>query len=66
MVTYEDRRAVDRVVVATQSTVAAEALPDVRDGGRRTYLAGEYTEWSSIQGAIKSGREAAAAVLEDL
>ena len=43
-----------------------DSLPDVRDGGRRTYLAGEYTEWSSIQGAIKSGREAAVAVLEDL
>jgi len=43
-----------------------DSLPDVRDGGRRTYLAGEYTEWSSIQGAMKSGREAANAVLEDL
>lgn len=42
-----------------------DSLPDVRDGGRRTYLAGEYTEWSSIQGAMKSGREAAEAVLED-
>jgi len=43
-----------------------DALPDVRDGGRRTYLAGEYTEWSSIQGAMESGRKAAGAVLEDL
>ena len=43
-----------------------DSLPDVRDGGPRTYLAGEYTEWSSIQGAMKSGREAAEAVLEDL
>ncbi len=42
-----------------------DSLPDVRDGGRRTYLAGEYTEWSSIQGAIKSGRTAAEAVLAD-
>ena len=42
-----------------------ESLPEVRDGGRRTYLAGEYTEWSSIQGALKSGRLAAEAVLED-
>ncbi|MFQ3475405.1 FAD-dependent oxidoreductase [Halonotius sp. F2-221B] len=42
-----------------------ESLPDVRDGGRRTYLAGEYTEWSSIQGAMASGRAAAQAVLED-
>lgn len=43
-----------------------DSLPDVRDGGRRTYLAGEYTEWSSIQGAIESGRKAAEAVLADL
>jgi len=42
-----------------------ESLPTVRDGGRRTYLAGEYTEWSAIQGAMKSGREAARAVLDD-
>ena len=42
-----------------------ESLPDVRDGGRRTYLAGEYTEWSSIQGAMESGRNAARAVLDD-
>ena len=42
-----------------------ESLPAVRDGGRRTYLAGEYTEWSAIQGAMKSGREAARAVLDD-
>ncbi len=42
-----------------------ESLPGVRDGGRRTYLAGDYTEWSSIQGAMESGRKAAQAVLED-
>ncbi|MEM4782317.1 MAG: FAD-dependent oxidoreductase, partial [Halalkalicoccus sp.] len=30
------------------------------------YLAGEYTEWSSIQGALESGRTAADAVLADL
>lgn len=42
-----------------------ESLPAVRDGGRRTYLAGEYTEWSSIQGAMESGRKAAHAVLDD-
>jgi phytoene dehydrogenase-like protein len=42
-----------------------ESLPTVRDGGRRTYLAGDYTEWSSIQGAMASGRKAAEAVLAD-
>ena len=42
-----------------------ESLPTVRDGGQRLYLAGEYTEWSAIQGAMKSGRTAAQAVLND-
>ncbi|MGM0592467.1 MAG: NAD(P)/FAD-dependent oxidoreductase [Halobacteriota archaeon] len=42
-----------------------DRLPDVRAAGERTYLAGDYTAWSSIQGALKSGREAAEAVLED-
>ncbi len=41
-------------------------LPGVRAPGGRTYLAGDYTTWSSIQGAMRSGREAAAAVREDL
>lgn len=41
-------------------------LPDVRDPDSGVYLAGDYTEWSSIQGAMKSGRVAAEAVLEDL
>ncbi len=30
------------------------------------YLAGEYTEWSAIQGAMASGRRAADAVLEEV
>jgi phytoene dehydrogenase-like protein len=41
-------------------------LPDTRDPERGVYLAGDYTEWSSIQGALKSGRVAAEAVVEDL
>ncbi|MFC6906065.1 NAD(P)/FAD-dependent oxidoreductase [Halalkalicoccus tibetensis] len=41
-------------------------LPDVREPGGPVYLAGDYTEWSSIQGAMKSGRVASEAVLEDL
>ncbi|ADJ15803.1 NAD(P)/FAD-dependent oxidoreductase [Halalkalicoccus jeotgali] len=40
-------------------------LPDVRDPEGPVYLAGESTQWSSIQGAIESGRVAAEAVLED-
>ena len=43
-----------------------ETLPDSRDAGGRTYLAGDYTRWSSIQGAMRSGRDAAEAVVEDL
>ncbi|RKD95446.1 NAD(P)/FAD-dependent oxidoreductase [Halopiger aswanensis] len=41
-------------------------LPDARDPVGPVYLAGDYTQWSSIQGAMDSGREAAKAVLEDL
>ncbi len=41
-----------------------EGLPDVDDPDGAVYLAGDYTEWSSIQGALRSGRRAAAAVLE--
>ncbi|ELY94324.1 amine oxidase [Natrialba chahannaoensis JCM 10990] len=43
-----------------------ERLPDVRDPEGPVYLAGDYTRWSSIQGAMESGRQAARAVLEDL
>jgi len=41
-------------------------LPGHRAPGGRTYLAGDYTAWSAIQGAMRSGREAAEAVLQDL
>ncbi|WP_117592128.1 NAD(P)/FAD-dependent oxidoreductase [Haloprofundus halophilus] len=43
-----------------------ETLPDVDDPDGWVYLAGDYTEWSSIQGAMESGRKAARAVAEDL
>jgi phytoene dehydrogenase-like protein len=36
---------------------------DAPDGG--VYLAGDYTEWSSIQGAMVSGRRAARQALQD-
>ncbi|WP_138006975.1 NAD(P)/FAD-dependent oxidoreductase [Halalkalirubrum salinum] len=42
-----------------------ESLPDVRSPDGRCYLAGDYTRWSSIQGAMESGQVAANAVLED-
>ncbi|QLK25856.1 FAD-dependent oxidoreductase [Natrinema zhouii] len=43
-----------------------EGLPDVRDPAGPVYLAGDYTRWSSIQGAMESGREAAKAAIDDL
>ncbi|QFU83285.1 NAD(P)/FAD-dependent oxidoreductase [Natronorubrum aibiense] len=43
-----------------------DRLPDARDLEGSVYLAGDYTRWSSIQGAMESGREAAQAVLEDV
>jgi len=42
-----------------------ETLPEARAPGGSTYLAGDYTAWSSIQGAMRSGREAARAVERD-
>ncbi|TKX72362.1 FAD-dependent oxidoreductase [Halorubrum sp. GN11_10-6_MGM] len=41
-------------------------LPDVDDPEGPVTLAGDYTEWSSIQGALESGRKAAAAAREHL
>ncbi len=41
-------------------------LPDARDPAGPVYLAGEFTRWSSIQGALESGKRAADAVGEDL
>ncbi|WP_248897369.1 NAD(P)/FAD-dependent oxidoreductase [Haloplanus halobius] len=40
-------------------------LPDARDPAGDVYLAGDYTAWSSIQGAMRSGREAAEAIRTD-
>lgn len=43
-----------------------ERLPSMRAPGDGLFLAGEFTEHSSIDGAIASGRAAASAVLEAL
>ena len=40
-------------------------LPTVREPGGDVYLAGDFTRWSSIQGALASGRDASEAVLAD-
>ena len=42
-----------------------EGLPDARDPEGPVYLAGDYTQWSAIQGALASGRVAAQAVEDD-
>jgi protoporphyrinogen oxidase len=39
-------------------------LPAVDDPEGAVYLAGDYTQWSAIQGAMESGRAAADAVYE--
>jgi phytoene dehydrogenase-like protein len=41
-------------------------LPESRAPAGAVYLAGDYTAWSGIQGAMRSGREAAEAVADDL
>ncbi|SNZ04622.1 Phytoene dehydrogenase-related protein [Natronoarchaeum philippinense] len=43
-----------------------DELPGVDDPDGRCYLAGDYTRWSSIQGALESGRDAAQTALSDL
>jgi phytoene dehydrogenase-like protein len=62
-----ERRHVDRIEFAqfAQPPGFQASLPDVRDPDGRVYLAGDYTRWSSIQGALESGRVAAEAVAAD-
>jgi phytoene dehydrogenase-like protein len=62
-----ERLATDRIEFAqfAQPPGVHDDLPDARDPDGPVYLAGDYTAWSSIQGAMRSGREAAAAVEED-
>jgi phytoene dehydrogenase-like protein len=43
-----------------------DRLPDVRAPGGNVYLAGEFTEASSLNAAMQSGRKAATAVARDL
>ncbi|MFC6717988.1 NAD(P)/FAD-dependent oxidoreductase [Natrialbaceae archaeon GCM10025810] len=60
----------DRIAFAqfAQPPGIHERLPRVRAlaSAGPIYLAGDYTRWSSIQGALESGRRAARAVVEDL
>ncbi|WP_312909527.1 NAD(P)/FAD-dependent oxidoreductase [Natronosalvus caseinilyticus] len=72
---YPDRRFDDLETVHTERIPFAQfaqppgihdELPGPRAPNGRCYLAGEYTRWSSIQGALESGRRAALAVRVDL
>ncbi|WP_302082429.1 NAD(P)/FAD-dependent oxidoreductase [Salinibaculum rarum] len=58
--------ATDRIDVAQfdQPPGFRSSLPSVDDPEGPVFLAGDYTEWSSIQGAMKSGRTAALAATE--
>ncbi|WP_267161619.1 NAD(P)/FAD-dependent oxidoreductase [Halovenus salina] len=58
----------DRIPFAqlSQSPGFRGAWPAVDTPEGPVYLAGEYTEWSAIQGALDSGREAAEAVRVDV
>jgi len=68
---YPDRSFDDLDVLATDRIPFAQfdqppgrhaSLPRADDPAGPIYLAGDYTHWSSIQGALRSGREAAQAV----
>ena len=63
-----DSLATDRIEFAQfdQPPGIHDTLPDARAADGRVYLAGDYTRWSAIQGALESGRLAARAVDEDL
>lgn len=70
---YHDRQfdslevlATDRIAFAQfdQPPGVHDTLPAVDAPSGRCYLAGDYTRWSSLQGALASGQDAAAAVRE--
>lgn len=58
---------VDRIEFAqfAQAPGFRESLPAVDAPEGPVYLAGDYTRWSSIQGALESGKRAADAVLAE-
>ncbi len=62
-----ERVAVDRVEVAqfAQPPGFRASVPDVDDPAGPVYLAGDYTRWSALQGAMESGRRAAVAAVDD-
>lgn len=67
---FTQMEVVDTVRVAnaqfSQPPGFRESLPGVSEPAGPVYLAGDFTEWSSIQGAIASGQSAAKAVNNNL
>jgi phytoene dehydrogenase-like protein len=62
-----DLLATDRIPFAqfAQPPGSHAGLPDADEPAGSVFLAGDYTRWSSIQGALESGRRAAEAVTAD-
>jgi len=62
-----ERLATDRIPFAQfdQPPGSHAALPDADDPDGPVSLAGDYTRWSSIQGALESGKRAAEAIDPD-
>jgi len=58
----------DRIAFAqfAQPPGVHDGLPAPDEPAGPVYLAGDYTQWSSIQGALESGIEAAGSLLRDL
>ncbi len=58
---------VDRVEFAQfpQPPGFRESLPDIDEPDGPVVLAGDYTRWSSIQGALESGKRAADAIIDE-
>ncbi|MCU4800935.1 FAD-dependent oxidoreductase [Halobacteria archaeon HArc-gm2] len=72
---YPEANLADLELVATDRVPFAQfaqppgfrvGLPPADDPDGPVFLAGDYTRWSSIQGALESGRVAADAVVEEL
>ncbi|SFS02859.1 UDP-galactopyranose mutase [Halomicrobium zhouii] len=72
---YPEANLADLELVATDRVPFAQfaqppgfraGLPTVDDPDGPVFLAGDYTRWSSIQGALESGRVAAEAAVEEL
>lgn len=71
---YPSRNFADMETIATDRITFAqfqqppnihESLPDVDTPSGNCYFAGEFTEWSSIEGAMRSGMKAASVIQDN-